>query len=114
MKKSTCKIFIILGILFLIPIILSVYYLNKIGGSFTIIFGIPSLVLAIIAPFLLIIGILKWNSEEEKAETLKSRAKVHVHVQGKMEDIESTGSFCSDCGAKVKKGAKFCPECGAK
>ncbi len=33
---------------------------------------------------------------------------------GKTQPQDSDSSYCHDCGAQVKKGAKFCPECGTK
>jgi hypothetical protein len=56
-------------------------------------FGNPFIILIAILAWsipgiiLIFIGILKWNSEQEKAETLKSRAKVHINVKGKMKDL---------------------------
>ena len=91
MKKSTCKIFIGIAIIWvliasLLLTLLDIEYLKSFP-VFISLFLIQLLIFGIPAWIFLIIGITKWNSEKEKAETLKSRAKVHIHVKGKMKDL---------------------------
>ena len=50
---------------------------------------------------------------EEKPDEKKFE-KVEETNKSETKKTSSKTSFCSNCGAKLVKGAKFCPECGKK
>ena len=85
MKKSTCKILIGIGVLIVligfVPLGVNLSDGNMEDGiAFFVIFCIPAIILFLIAW-------TKWNSEEEHVN-LRRRAKVNVHVEGKMKDLK--------------------------
>ncbi len=95
MKRSTCKVLLWLGIIWLVIVliinligIIIAYNISKeasIGISLWLflltflLYGLPGIILIIIA-------IAKWNSEKEKS--LKDKTKVSVHIKGKMKDLK--------------------------
>ena len=72
MKRSTCYALIGVGILVIVWSYLN-YFLR--------------MYFALIGLILIIIGIVKWNSEKE-FKSLKQRANVKVNVKGKMKDLK--------------------------
>jgi len=114
------------------------------GGSCFVIGAV--MLLAFLIPgapaiVLIIIGWVKWNSEEEYKNII-ARGKVHVNVHASERDLrridahlrtkrtsasknnptpnkEETSSpgsaiHCTNCGTKADKQAKFCRNCGHK
>ena len=74
-------------IILLIGLIKGKLYLLWLGSIFFLLYGLS--IIGLMGAIFILIGLLKWDSEQEKAEILKSRAKVHIHVKGKMKDIEN-------------------------
>ena len=95
MKRSTCKLLVYLGILWLlivtllVTLILFVWVRESDSGFimhlsfftlYSVIFNIPAWILFIVA-------IAKWNSENEFIN-LKQRAKVNLKVKGDFKDLK--------------------------
>ena len=101
MKRITCKILLILGIIFIcLPFISFLFYTQLNSQGWVNFFAIFYMISAILLPagiILLIITWIKWNSEERKAEKKElrqaqlhalKRGKVNVELKGKMRKLK--------------------------